>query len=150
MPPSPQIIEDAGGRLVMDDLSIGSKIYWPDVDATADPLDGIAERYLRQVKIADDLRLRGDTYEENLEARFGHLREYIKEFEVNGVILFIYKYCDPYGFEVPSIKGFIESAGTPVLYLEDEYSTSTLGQGEDQGRGIPRNDRIKCKGVRNG
>ena len=45
---------------------------------------------------------------------------------MDGVILFFYKYCDPYGFEVPALKSFIESSGTPVLYLEDEYSTSTL------------------------
>jgi bcr-type benzoyl-CoA reductase subunit C len=124
----PQVIEGAGARLVMDDLSIGGKIYWSDVDATPDPLTGIAERYLRKVKLPTTFVAEGNTYEENLEARFGHLKRRIDEFNVNAVILFIYKYCDPYGFEVPSIKGFIESAGTPVLYLEDEYSTSTLGR----------------------
>ena len=124
----PQIIEGAGARLVMDDLSIGGKIYRSDVDATPDPLTGIAERYLRKVKLPTTFVSEGNTYEENLEARFGHLKRCIKEFNVNAVILFIYKYCDPYGFEVPSIKGFIESAGTPVLYLEDEYSTSSLGR----------------------
>ena len=56
------------------------------------------------------------------------MRKYIDEFKVDGVILFIYKYCDPYGFEVPAMKSFIESAGTPVLYIEDEYSTSTLAR----------------------
>jgi benzoyl-CoA reductase/2-hydroxyglutaryl-CoA dehydratase subunit BcrC/BadD/HgdB len=124
----PQIIESAGARLVMDDLSIGGKIYGSDVDATPDALTGIAERYLRKVKLPTTFVSEGNTYEENLEARFGHLKRRIEEFNVNAVILFIYKYCDPYGFEVPSIKGFIESAGTPVLYLEDEYSTSTLGR----------------------
>ena len=124
----PQVIEGAGARLVMDDLSIGGKIYWTDVDATPDALAGIAERYLRKVKLPTTFVSEGNTYEENLEARFGHLKRRIEEFNVNAVILFIYKYCDPYGFEVPSIKGFIESAGTPVLYLEDEYSTSTLGR----------------------
>jgi bcr-type benzoyl-CoA reductase subunit C len=124
----PQIIEGAGARLVMDDLSIGGKIYRSDVDATPDPLTGIAERYLRKVKLPTTFVSEGNTYEENLEARFGHLKHCIKKFNINAVILFIYKYCDPYGFEVPSIKGFIESAGTPVLYLEDEYSTSTQGR----------------------
>ncbi len=124
----PQIIEAAGARLVTDDISIGGKIYWSDVDATPDPLTGIAERYLRKLKLPTTFVSEGDTYDENLEARFGHVRRRIKEFNVNAVILFVYKYCDPYGFEVPSIKGFIESAGTPVLYLEDEYSTSTLGR----------------------
>jgi benzoyl-CoA reductase/2-hydroxyglutaryl-CoA dehydratase subunit BcrC/BadD/HgdB len=56
------------------------------------------------------------------------MKQFISEFQVNGVILFIYKYCDPYGFEVPAMKSYIESTGTPVLYLEDEYSTSTLAR----------------------
>ncbi len=124
----PELIEAAGSRLVMDDLSIGGKIYRTDVDATPDPLTGIAERYLRKIKLPTTFVSEGNTYEENLEARFGHLKRSIEEFNVNAVILFVYKYCDPYGFEVPSIKGFIESAGAPVLYLEDEYSTSTRGR----------------------
>ena len=119
-------IEGTGALLVMDDLSIGSKMYFTDVDVTADPVQGIAERYLRKVKIPTTYIGEGDTYEENLQARYGHLKEYIKEFKVEGAILFIYKYCDPYGFEVPVFKSFIESAGVPVLYLEDEYSSSTL------------------------
>jgi benzoyl-CoA reductase/2-hydroxyglutaryl-CoA dehydratase subunit BcrC/BadD/HgdB len=123
-----EIIEGAGAQLVMDHLSLGSKMYWPDVDATANPLVGIAERYLRKLKLPTTFVASGDTYEENLEARFGHMREFITEFKVNAAILFVYKYCDPYGFEVPAIKGFIESTGVPVLYLEDEYSTSTLGR----------------------
>jgi bcr-type benzoyl-CoA reductase subunit C len=124
----PEAIENAGAWLVADDLSIGGKIYWPEVDETAEPLQGIAERYLRKLKIATTYVSDGNTYEENLEARFGHLRQRIAEFKVDGAILFIYKYCDPYGFEVPAMKSYIESGGTPVLYLEDEYSTSTLAR----------------------
>jgi benzoyl-CoA reductase subunit C len=123
-----EAIENAGAWLVVDDLSIGGKIYWPEVDKTADPLQGIAERYLRKLKIATTFVGEGNTYEENLEARFGHLKQRIAEFKVDGAILFIYKYCDPYGFEVPAMKSYIESAGIPVLYLEDEYSTSTLAR----------------------
>jgi bzd-type benzoyl-CoA reductase N subunit len=120
-------IEDADAFLVMDDLSTGSKMYWGDVDVTPDPIQGIAERYLRKLKFPTTF-VAGETYPETLEARFGHMRQYIKDFKVNGAILFIYKYCDPFGFEVPAIKSYIESAGTPVLYIEDEYSTSILGR----------------------
>lgn len=121
-------IEGAGARLVMDDLSIGSKMYWNDVDLTADPLQGIAERYIRKLKIPTTFVGSGETYQDILEERYGHLKKYISDFKVNGVILLIYKYCDPYGFEVPAMKSFIESTGVPVLYLEDEYSTSTLAR----------------------
>jgi benzoyl-CoA reductase subunit C len=122
------VIEEAGAFLVMDDLSTGSKMYWGDVDATPDPVRGITERYLKKLKFPTTFVAAGNTYEETLQARFGHMRQYIRDFSVNGVVLFIYKYCDPYGFEVPAIKSFIESAGTPVLYIEDEYTTSSLGR----------------------
>ncbi len=123
-----EAIEGAGAYLVMDDLSVGSKMYWQDVDATADPVQGIAERYLRKLKIPTTFVGSADTYQGILEERFGHLKKYIEEFKINGAILFIYKYCDPYGFEVPAMKSYIESAGASVLYLEDEYSTSSLAR----------------------
>ena len=123
-----EIIEKAGARMVMDDISIGSKIYWPDIEVTQNPIDGIAERYLRKIKLPTTYRDTGETYQDQLEERFGHIRQFIKDFRVDGAVLFIYKYCDPYGFEVPATKTYIESLGTPVLYLEEEYSTSTFGR----------------------
>jgi benzoyl-CoA reductase subunit C len=123
-----ELIENADAWLVMDDITMGSKVYWPETDITSDPLKGIAERYLRKVKVATTYVDTGDTYEENLEARFGHMKQYIEDFKVDGAILFVYKYCDPYGFDVPAMKSFIEKTGTPVLYLEDEYSTSSLSR----------------------
>jgi benzoyl-CoA reductase/2-hydroxyglutaryl-CoA dehydratase subunit BcrC/BadD/HgdB len=121
-------IEGADAFLVMDDLSTGSKMYWGDVEATSDPVQGIAERYLKKLKFPTTFVAEGDNYAENLEARFGHMRRYIHDFNVSGTILFVYKYCDPFGFEVPAVKSFVESSGTPLLYIEDEYSTSGLGR----------------------
>ncbi len=121
------IIENSGAWLVMDDISIGAKMHWADADPTGDPVHAIAERILRKLKLPT-LAESAATYDENVESRFGHLQRRIDEFKVDGVILLVYKYCDPYGFEVPSVKNFIESKGTPVLYIEDEYSTSALGR----------------------
>jgi benzoyl-CoA reductase/2-hydroxyglutaryl-CoA dehydratase subunit BcrC/BadD/HgdB len=42
--------------------------------------------------------------------------------------MYQYKYCDPFGFEVSARKAFIDSLGIPALYLEDEYSSGTIGQ----------------------
>jgi len=123
-----EIVENAGAHVVMDDVSIGTKVHWRDADETKNPLDGIAERYLAKIPLPTTFVGAGKDYQESLEDRFGHIRGYVKDFSVDGAILFIYKYCDPYGFEVPALKSYIETLNVPVLYLEDEYSTSTIGR----------------------
>jgi len=123
-----KLVEDTGANVVVDDLCPGARENLPLVDITEDPIDGIAERYLRKIHCARTYFEQTGTYQEYLEKRFGHIGRAIKDFKVDGVILYIYKYCDPFGFEVPAMKSYIESLGTPVLYLEDEYSMSTIAR----------------------
>lgn len=122
------LIENSGAWVVADDLCPGAREFFPDIPVTADPMDGIAERYLRGIYCSRTFRERSGSYDEYLEQRFGHIGRSVKDYKVDGVVLYIYKYCDPYGFDVPAMKSYIESAGTPVLYLEDEYSMSTIGR----------------------
>ena len=123
-----ELIEDVGAWVVADDICPGTREHLFDVTVTDDPMDGIAERYLRKIYCGRTYRERKGTYPEYLEERFGHIGRLIKDFKVDGVILYIYKYCDPFGFEVPAMKSYIQSLGTPVLYLEDEYSMSTIAR----------------------
>ncbi len=123
-----ELVEESGAWVVADDLCPGARESLTDVTPTADPIDGIAERYLRKIYCGRTYRERKGSYEDYMEERFGHLAAAIKDFKVDGVVLYIYKYCDPFGFEVPEIKSYIESKGVPVLYVEDEYSMSTIGR----------------------
>jgi len=123
-----EIIEGGDASVVIDDLCVGTKVYWPDVEAADDPISSLAERYLKKIMCPRTYREKTGTYEEYSEARFGHIGRFIRDFKVDGVILYIYKYCDPYGFEVPATKSYIESLDIPVLYLEDEYSMSSTGR----------------------
>jgi len=122
------LIENSGAWVVADDLCPGAREFFSDIAVTPDPIDGIAERYLRKIYCGRTFRERRGGYQEYLEQRFGHIGRFIRDFKVDGVVLYIYKYCDPFGFEVPAVKSYIESKGTPVLYLEDEYSMSTIGR----------------------
>jgi len=122
------LVEKSGAWVVADDLCPGARESLADVDVTNDPIDGIAERYLRKIYCGRSYRERTGSYQEYIEERFGHIARSIKDFKVDGVVLYIYKYCDPFGFEVPQMKSYIESKGVPVLYLEDEYSMSTIGR----------------------
>jgi benzoyl-CoA reductase subunit C len=122
------LIEESGAWVVADDLCPGAREFSADVEVTEDPIGGIAERYLRELKCGRTFRERQGSYEQYLEDRFGHIGSSIKDFKLDGVVLYIYKYCDPFGFDVPAMKSYIESKGVPVLYLEDEYSMSTIGR----------------------
>jgi benzoyl-CoA reductase subunit C len=122
------LIEDSGAWVVADDLCPGAREFFGDVVVTPDPIHGIAERYLRGIYCSRTFREREGSYQDYLEQRFGHIGRFVKDSKADGVVLYIYKYCDPFGFDVPAMKSYIESAGTPVLYLEDEYSMSTIGR----------------------
>ncbi|HEX9976035.1 MAG TPA: 2-hydroxyacyl-CoA dehydratase family protein, partial [Dehalococcoidales bacterium] len=122
------LIEESGAWVVADDLCPGARESLSPIDTTADPIDGIAERYLRKIYCGRTYRERQGSDQEYTEARFGHIGRSIRDFGVDGVVLYIYKYCDPFGFEVPQMKSYIESMGVPVLYLEDEYSMSSIGR----------------------
>jgi len=123
-----ELIENSGAWVVADDLCPGAREFFSDVAVTPDPIDGIAERYLGKIYCGRTFRERSGSYQEYLEQRFGHIGRFIRDFKVDGMVLYIYKYCDPFGFEVPAMKSYIESKGIPVLYLEDEYSMSTIGR----------------------
>lgn len=123
-----EIIEENDASVVIDDLCIGTKIYWPDVEVTDNPIRSLAERYLLGIMCPRTYREKKGTYQEYLEERFGHIGRFIRDFKADVAILYIYQYCDPYGFEVPATKSYLESQGIPVLYLEDEYSMSSIGR----------------------
>ncbi|MFP3880560.1 MAG: 2-hydroxyacyl-CoA dehydratase subunit D [Dehalococcoidia bacterium] len=124
-----KLIEDSGADVVVDSMCVGTRDYFFDIVSAERPLDGIAEYYLRQLNCPRTYReWTGETYEEDLEARFGDIGSFAKDFNVDGVILYLLKYCDPFGFEVPARMQYIQSLGIPVLYIEDEYSMSTIGR----------------------
>jgi benzoyl-CoA reductase subunit C len=122
------LIEESGAYVVADDLCPGAREYTSDVEIGGEPIDNLAVRYLRKIKCGRTYRERDGTYQEYLEDRFGHIGKAVEEFAVDGVVLYLYKYCDPYGFEVPALKGYLDSLQVPVLYLEDEYSLSSIGR----------------------
>lgn len=123
-----QLVEDCGAWVVADDLCPGGREFMAEVDPKLEPIRGIAERYLRRIYCGRTFRPREGSYQDYLEERFGHIGRAITEFNVDGVILYFYKYCDPFGFEVPQMKSYIEAKGVPVLYLEDEYSMSSIAR----------------------
>jgi len=123
-----QVIEEGGANVVMDDLCIGSRMYWPIVDVTDDPLDGLTNRYLDQIVCPRTFRGYPDTREQDLDLRFGYLKQYADEFKVNGIVLYILSFCDIHEFNVPDMRDYFQKFGLPVLHIEDDYTMAAVGQ----------------------
>ncbi len=126
-----QMIEELDANVVMDDTCVGSRCYFPDVELTEDPLDGLAYRYLVELKCPRTFREAafGETkkdYTTDLESRFGYLGKYAKEWGVNGVIIQSLRYCDTHGYEAPGVGDYLDNLGLPNIYLEHDYSKAAL------------------------
>jgi benzoyl-CoA reductase subunit C len=119
------LIEDSGANIVVDDACVGTRIYWHDVETEGDPLNNLAIRYLEKVKCPRTVRQRTRNREEDLENKFGHILGMAREFSVNGVVLYVLRYCDNFGFDVPDLRSYLEKAGLKVLHIEDEYLISS-------------------------
>jgi benzoyl-CoA reductase subunit C len=124
-----KLIEDIGANVVVDTLCNGTRDHWPFTEVGGDPMDALADRYLEKVNCPRTYRQnKGQSFQDDIESRFGDIGFFAREFKVDGAILYVYKYCDPFGFEVPARKAYFESIEVPLLYLEDEYSAGTIGQ----------------------
>ncbi len=124
-----KLIEDSGANIVADSLCLGTRDHWPLASTEGSPMTALSRRYLDHLNCPRTYREKvGETNQEDFEARFGETGAMSKAFNVDGMIIYVYKYCDPFGFEVPARKSFYNSLNLPVLYLEDEYSAGTIGR----------------------
>ncbi|MDD5093934.1 MAG: 2-hydroxyacyl-CoA dehydratase family protein [Dehalococcoidia bacterium] len=123
----PELVEKSGANIVIDDLGMGTRSYWDDVPVTSDPLEGLAKRYL-EIRCPRTYRAKSGTHQQDMENRFGHIGQFIKDFNVNGAVLYIIRYCDTHEMDVPDVIEYLKGLGLPVLHIEDDYSVGTIGQ----------------------
>ncbi|MEW6665994.1 MAG: 2-hydroxyacyl-CoA dehydratase family protein [Thermodesulfobacteriota bacterium] len=124
-----RIVEELGAHVVVDTLCNGTRDNFPTVNENGDPVEALARRYLAGINCPKTYRdNKAGTFEGDIRSRFGDIGSFAKEFKADGAILYTYKFCDPFGFEVPARKAFYESIQVPLLCLEDLYSAGTSGQ----------------------
>jgi len=122
---------EAGANVVMDESCGGIRAYRADVKLTDDPLDGLTHYYLEEITCARTFReavfgeARKD-YIADLDSRFGYLKGFTREWNVNGVILFLVRYCDPFAFEMTDLKEYFNHLGVPSTYIEYDYTQGSL------------------------
>ena len=124
-------IFEAKANVVMSESCGGIRAYRSEVNFTDDPLEGLADYYLNEITCARTFRQAtlGETrkdYARDLQSRFGYLKGIIREWKINGAIMLLVRYCDPFAFEMPSLKDYFDSIGVPSTYIEYDYTIGAL------------------------
>ena len=129
-----EMIESIGANVVMDDTTLGSRAYFPAVELTGDPVGDLAYRYLAELKEPRTFRetvlnkSKRKDYMTDLQSRFGYLGDYIRDWQVSGVVMQTMRFCDVHGYEVPGFRDYLDSIGISCVYLEHDYSQAALAQ----------------------
>jgi benzoyl-CoA reductase subunit C len=114
-----RLIEDCGADVVIDDLCFGTRAYWHELETGRNPLAALSSYYLSKIMCPR-------TYRDSLEDRFGHIKRFADEFKVDGVILYAVRFCDSVELEIPVLRDYLQQAGLPVLYIEEDYIMSGI------------------------
>ena len=113
-------IESQGGLVVADRFCTGSLPGLDPVPETGDPLRAVAEHTLYKVLCPRMM--------EEFDERAAAIRETVREYRADGVIIQTIKFCDTWGVEGSTLTSELRSAGIPVLRLEREYRHTGEGQ----------------------
>jgi bzd-type benzoyl-CoA reductase N subunit len=114
-------IEELGALVVADELCTSTR-YWSDpvvLDDGKTPLQAISERYLNNFPCARMFPS---------DERFDRILDLARQFEVDGVVSQIIRYCVPYAHDLPLLADRLEAEGIPTLSLDVEHGTSGSGQ----------------------
>jgi len=124
-------ILESGANVVMDEGCGGMRAYRGEVKLTDEPMDGLARHYMDDITCARTFRQGADgettkEYSQDLEKRFGYLKDVVEEWSINAAILLLVRYCDPFAFEVPSLRDYFDAVGIPSIYIEYDYAEGAL------------------------
>jgi benzoyl-CoA reductase/2-hydroxyglutaryl-CoA dehydratase subunit BcrC/BadD/HgdB len=114
------LIEEAGAKVVQDDLCSGARTFRLMVPENTDPIDGLTDRYLTSFLCPSKHK--------GPHAHIETLLKEVQESGAKGIIFLLYKYCETYFFDYPDLKQALESKGIPTLLLEVEDPSYSIGQ----------------------
>ena len=113
------LVEEAGGEVVCDDLCTGSRYFWDCIEQGADPLLSLSEHYLSKIPCARMM---------DSDRRLDHLMDLAVEFDVHGVICYTLKFCDTFLYDIPLLKKRLDAQRIPSLFLDSDYTPGTMGR----------------------
>ncbi|TGC09868.1 2-hydroxyacyl-CoA dehydratase [Methanolobus halotolerans] len=114
----PEIIEDKGGVIVVEESCTGTRSFWDMVDEDKEPMLALAERY---IEIPCSCMSPNDR-------RIDNILELARDFKVDGVVYYTLQFCHGYNIEKYKVQQALKKAGIPMLFVETDYSNSDVEQ----------------------
>jgi len=116
----PDIIEEAGGRVVMEEFAEGIRPYWEEVKLEGNLMKNLADSYFMQ-------RVPPAWFRPGRE-RLNFLVDLAKDFHVDGVIWYHLMYRESYKIESYYFPGILRrETGLSMLTVESDYDATETG-----------------------
>jgi len=116
----PDIIEEAGGRVVMEEFAEGIRPYWEEVKPEGDLMKNLAHSYFMQ-------RVPPAWFRPGRE-RLNFLVDLAKDFHVDGVIWYHLMYRNSYKIESYYFPDILKrETGLSMLTVESDYDATETG-----------------------
>jgi benzoyl-CoA reductase/2-hydroxyglutaryl-CoA dehydratase subunit BcrC/BadD/HgdB len=112
-------IESLGFQVIIDDLGVGTKYFWEDVNETGDPIEAIAKYHMSKPIHSTKF----PSYK-----RFEVLRRLAADYKVDGVINIAQKFCEPVLYDHPYLKKKFKELEIPYLFVEVTYNRESYKQ----------------------
>ncbi|MBM4321911.1 MAG: 2-hydroxyacyl-CoA dehydratase [Deltaproteobacteria bacterium] len=113
------LLDNCRASIVGDDLCTGWRYFSEDVSVEGDPIEALADRFIRRVPCPCKFNPGID--------RAGELLKRIEGSQAQGVVFILLKFCDPHAFDYPYLKGKLEEHKIQSLLLEIEPGGLPIG-----------------------
>jgi benzoyl-CoA reductase/2-hydroxyglutaryl-CoA dehydratase subunit BcrC/BadD/HgdB len=114
----PDIIEQKGGAIVVEESCTGTRSFWDPVDEQGDLWTALAKRYL-EIPCA--------CMTPN-EQRIARIVDLAKRYKVDGVVYYTLQFCHAYNIERFRVQQALKKEKIPMLAIESDYGDSDAEQ----------------------
>jgi benzoyl-CoA reductase/2-hydroxyglutaryl-CoA dehydratase subunit BcrC/BadD/HgdB len=108
-----EVLDQAGLRLVRDDMSLGERYFATSIREDGDPIEALVDY---------NTNIPQPPNRWPFHVRLDYLYKCLNETPVKGVIYQTLKFCEPHLLDLPYLVGQIKNAGYKVITIEREYT----------------------------
>ncbi len=112
-------LEDLGFHIIIDDLCVGTKYFWHEIDENEEPLKALAKYHLEKPIYSTKF----PSYD-----RFNFLKMLAQTYKVKGVINVAQKFCEPVLYDHPYLNKKFKELEIPYLFVEATYNRESYKQ----------------------